>query len=215
MNATIIKQDKIKASFFFICINQSRLNDEVLHQAIASAFSIAGVRNNKNEFFKKYIVYAETKEKAKLETDKKKWHFPLDVGEVYRFPQSLVEEKLNLKHRHEEERHRKAGSESIVPPEFLTTETLAITIGSRKFLSLCAWLYLERYGTIREKLLSLMVDIAGLSEHRSDSEGNTCIHRLIDDPNFYPGNFNELRDAARRGRKLSTTELMALLEDEP
>lgn len=200
----------MQANFYFVCADPAKLSRELALESIQATFDVAGVGNEGQELYDKYVAFVEddgTPKDTGSQFGALSFALP---GESFRFNTAAAEAVLQEKFAHESPAFRKAGNVSTKAPAFLTEKTLAIIIGSRRFLSTNAYLYFERYGLLRDQVIPLIIEIGALRE-RKTRQGETYVYCPVHEESFYPGNFDALLQQVRGTKRMSTQDLMAHL----
>jgi hypothetical protein len=205
-----LSNKEAQATFHLVHEPSSRLTREHLQQLIEKIFLVAGAKTPGQDFFTQFVVLAEddgtADDSGKL---LRETGFGLR-GEIHRTSFEPLDKTLKQKYDDEAKHRRYAGHESTVAPEFLTQKTLAIVIGGRKFLARCMELYLERYGLLREELIPMLVDIAGMKSYKAGGDAISHIVCPVYSEKFYAGNFNahlaEVRKVSTLRKLIETAE---------
>jgi hypothetical protein len=212
-----IGTEAVRAQFGFICVAPAELSERRLHGVLRSIFQLERGRIDEH-LITSFIAYIEAANAGQLRQSRKvTQQFPID-GELNWVRRTDVLSVLEEKKFHASPAFRKAGNKSTHPPKFLTTTTLVLVIGSRRFLMDNFDLYLEQEGQLRENTFELLKDIAEL-EYAAGRGCEDYLHIDIAHKHWYRGNLEALGQLVRRrdepetheaeGEVLTTEDLIA------
>jgi hypothetical protein len=177
----------ILATFILVCEDPKLLSPRRAREILAKVLMVAGDRHS----FRKCLGVVEFGPRSGTGLIPE-FRDPLPCTAEFA-TLAQVRATLAEKHEHEKPKYRREGNASTVPKELHRPDVCVMVVGSRQFLCTNLYLYLERKGPLRERLIESLIEVSGLVEaaHAERTE-DTFFEVRINEPQFYPGNFNAL-----------------------
>jgi hypothetical protein len=179
--------------------NVHRIIHKILTQTVRASISEGDINH--------YIAYVEN---ATPNVQKALCADMLISGQIEYRTHEFVKAVLNEKEEHRKPAYRKAGNVSTHPMQFLTSRTLLIVMGHRRFLTDVVDLALEREGRLKQHSIEIIKEVAELSTTRPSGRRVNYFHVIIADKLWYRGYIEALGKTVPRR---TTAELLEHLAE--